>query len=180
MMETVARSLPPRAYVADESMTSAGYLREALRDRPDVDYLSCLSRGLGSGWPGGIAAKRAFPDRPVVAISADGAAMYVAQALWTAAHEKLDVVFVVANNRAYRILKLNLAAHRKRFGEPSGPFPFMDLGDPPIRFDDLARSMGVAGHRAIDASSLGSALAVAFAASGSHLIDVEIPGDIDG
>ena len=34
--------------------------------------------------------------------------MYSPQALWTAAHERLPVVFAVVNNREYRILKNNL------------------------------------------------------------------------
>jgi thiamine pyrophosphate-dependent acetolactate synthase large subunit-like protein len=50
---------------------------------------------------GAIGVKVAMPDRPVVAISGDGSAMYSIQALWTAAHHKLAIVFVVLANREY-------------------------------------------------------------------------------
>jgi benzoylformate decarboxylase len=42
---------------------------------------------------------------PVISIVGDGAALYSPQALWTAAHERLPVTFVVINNREYNILK---------------------------------------------------------------------------
>jgi TPP-dependent trihydroxycyclohexane-1,2-dione (THcHDO) dehydratase len=40
----------------------------------------------------------ARPDRPVVCISGDGSAMYSIQALWTATHCGLPVVFVILAN----------------------------------------------------------------------------------
>ena len=42
--------------------------------------------------------------------------MYSIQALWTAAHHDLAVVFVILNNREYRILKHNMDTYRQRFG----------------------------------------------------------------
>ena len=47
---------------------------------------------------------------PVLCVVGDGSAMYSPQALWTAAHEQLPVVFAVVNNRQYLILKNNLRA----------------------------------------------------------------------
>jgi thiamine pyrophosphate-dependent acetolactate synthase large subunit-like protein len=38
----------------------------------------------------------------------DGSAMYSIQALWTAAHQKLPITFVVFNNGGYRIIKRRL------------------------------------------------------------------------
>src|SRR5439155_1636119 len=71
-------------------------------------------RGGGIGW--GLAAtvgvKLALPQRPVVALTGDGSALYTIQALWTAAHERLSTVFVILNNRSYRILKQRTRAMR--------------------------------------------------------------------
>ncbi len=69
-------------------------------------------RGGGIGWglPAAIGAKLALPDRPVVALIGDGSAMYTIQGLWTAAHEKLSMVFVIINNSSYRILKQRINA----------------------------------------------------------------------
>lgn len=47
----------------------------------------------------------ALPDRPVTALIGDGSAMYTCQALWTAAYDRIAVVFVTLNNSSYRILK---------------------------------------------------------------------------
>ena len=48
---------------------------------------------------------RATTAEPVLCVVGDGSAMYSPQALWTAAHEQLPVVFAVVNNRQYLILK---------------------------------------------------------------------------
>ena len=54
-------------------------------------------------------------DRPVVAVSGDGSAMYSIQALWTAAHHRLEILFVIISNREYRVLKHNLDTFRHLF-----------------------------------------------------------------
>ena len=172
MMTTLARLFPSGALVLDEAMSATEHLRRALQNRPDVDYLSCLSRGIGSGWPGGVAAKLLHPQRPVIAISADGAAMYVSPSLWTAAHLKLDVIFVACNNRSYQVLKRNISDYWERTGQPSKPFPFMDMDDPPIAFDRMGESMGLTGWRATDERSLESAFRHALEKPGPHVIDV--------
>ena len=79
----------------------------------------------------------ALPGRPVVAVVGDGSAMYGIQALWTAAHLKLPVTYVIANNRSYRILKERLVSMRG-----TDRFVGMDLRDPAIDFVGLARVDG--------------------------------------
>lgn len=174
MMEVLAATIPPETVVVDESMTATPLLQRALRSRPDVDYLACISRGLGSGWPAGISAKLLHPGRPVVAVSADGAAMYVPVAIWTAAHHNLDVIFVVVNNRAYQILKHNISQYWRWTDQKPKSFPFMDLEPPRIRFDTLGESMGARGWRATNESELRDALRGAFSSPGPHVIDVEV------
>ena len=51
------------------------------------------------------ACRLAHGGEPVLCVVGDGSAMYSPQALWTAAHEQLPVVFAVVNNRQYLILK---------------------------------------------------------------------------
>ncbi len=98
--------------------------------------------------PGALGVKLAHPGRPVVAISGDGSAMYSIQALWTAAHHDLAVVFVILDNREYRILKHNMDVYRQRFGvRTDRPYVHMDLTGPELSFVDIARGMGVAGTR---------------------------------
>ena len=68
--------------------------------------------------------------------------MYSNQTLWTAARYKVGVVFLIANNRAYHILKgrvLALEGKAKEFHQ----FVGMDLTEPSLDFIKLAESMGV-------------------------------------
>ena len=68
------------------------------------------AQGIGWGLPAALGVKLALPERPVVALVGDGSAMYTCQALWTAAHDHIAVVFVILNNTSYRILKQRLRA----------------------------------------------------------------------
>src|SRR6185437_150578 len=141
-------ALPANAIVVDEAITAGPDLARSLRFDRLGDYFGARGGGIGQALPGALGVKLAYPDRPVVALSGDGSAMYSIQALWTAAHHDLAVVFVVLDNREYRILKHNMDAYRQRFGEKlEGPYPNMDLTDPAISFADLARGMGVAASR---------------------------------
>ena len=94
--------------------------------------------------PAAIGAKLALPDRPVVALIGDGSAMYTVQALWTAAHYRLPVVWVIFNNTSYRILKQRLVMLRG-LAEQADNFVGMELNDPAIDFVGLARSLGIDG-----------------------------------
>ena len=49
---------------------------------------------------------QSWPDRPVLGLIGDGSALYGIQALWSAAHHRIPVTFVIANNAQYQILKV--------------------------------------------------------------------------
>src|SRR5690606_6618244 len=84
----------------------------------------------------------ACPDRPVVALEADGSAMYTVQALWTQAREGLDVTTVIFNNRSYGILNVEL--RRTGAGEAAPKArDLLDLRRPDLDFARLAEGMGV-------------------------------------
>src|SRR6185295_126389 len=91
--------------------------------------------------------KLALPQRPVVALIGDGSAMYTCQGLWTAAHDRVPVVFVIFNNTSYRILKKRLHAQRGLAAQVDR-FVGMELVDPAIDYVGLARSLGIAAERA--------------------------------
>ena len=74
--------------------------------------------------------------------------MYTIQALWTAARHEIGAKFVVCNNRSYQLLKLNVQQYWRERGFADHAFPgSFDLGDPVIRFDELAREHGRARPR---------------------------------
>jgi benzoylformate decarboxylase len=105
--------------------------------------------------------------------------MYTIQALWTAAHHRIGAKFVVLDNGAYQLLKLNIQQYWKDQGLPEGEFPAsFDLGDPDIRFDRLAGSMGVPAARVESSDQVGAALDRAFADDGPFLIDLVVSNEI--
>ena len=66
------------------------------------DWLQITGGAIGCGLPLATGAAVGAPGRRVVALQADGSAMYTLQALWTQAREKLDVTTVLLSNRNYR------------------------------------------------------------------------------
>ena len=72
---------------------------------PSVDGAAAIGEGL----PLAVGAAIACPNRKVVALQADGAGMFSLQAIWTIAREQLDVTICIWANRAYAILKGELA-----------------------------------------------------------------------
>ncbi len=177
LMQELAEHLPPGTCVYDESVTASEALARCLPVHEPGSYLRARGGGLGLGMPGTVGLKLARPDRPVVGVVADGAAMYTIQTLWTAAHHKVPVTWVICNNRSYRILKLNMLQY---LGEAAAGrrFVAMDLTDPDLDFARIAASFGVPGERVEHPDQLGPALRRAFAAGGPALVDVVIDGTV--
>ncbi|MFI5270040.1 MAG: thiamine pyrophosphate-dependent enzyme, partial [Chloroflexota bacterium] len=93
-------------------------------------------------------------------------------ALWTAAHHRIPVTYVMLNNASYRILKLNMLDY---LGEQAKErrFVAMDLTDPELRFDRFAEAVGLPAWRVTRPDELGPALREAIA-QGPSLVDVAI------
>jgi benzoylformate decarboxylase len=110
---------------------------------------------------------------PVLCAVGDGSAMYSPQALWTAAHEDLPVVFTVLNNRQYLILKNNLR-NAKGNSARTNRFVAMDIDHPPVDYTGLARSLGVAATLAASADEAADAVRAAFATGRPHLVEIPL------
>src|SRR5215468_6098604 len=127
-----------------------------------------------SGLPLPAGAALACPDRPVLALEADGSAMYTISALWTHAREQLDITTVIFSNRSYAILTMEL----ERTGAPSTGAAAMDLLDlsrPALNFAALAEGMGVPASRAETAPEFAEQLRRALAEPGPRLIEAAVP-----
>lgn len=162
-------ALPGNVIVVDETLTAAPAV-SALLDNDDPNgYYGLASGGLGFGMPGAVGVSLGQPGRPVVAIIGDGSSMYGIQAIWTAAHLRLPITYVIVNNRSYRIIKERLQSFRK-----TDQFVAMDMSDPPIDFVDLARSMGMASKRVEKPSELAAVLREAIASGKPNLIEVVV------
>lgn len=177
LMAELQAVLPADAIVVDEAITASIDLARTLSFARPGDYFGARGGGIGQALPGALGVKLAHPRRTVIAISGDGSAMYSIQALWTAAHHDIAVVFVILDNREYRILKHNMDAYRQRFGIHSdGPYAHMDLSKPELSFVDIAHGMGVAAARVTSPRDLAPALTAALATGGPYLLDVVVEG----
>ena len=169
----VAEALPREAVVVDESISSAGGLRNLVASDDPQSFFGLRGGGIGWGLPAAIGVQLALPDRPVVGLIGDGSAMYTCQALWTAARYRLGVTFVILNNSSYRILKQRTYA-MKGLAAQADRYVAMDLDDPRVDFVRLAESLGVRAERIEKASDIGPALGRAIAGQGPTLLDVEL------
>lgn len=173
LLQAIGEALPKNAVVIEEALSSAGGIRQLIASDDPQAFYGLRGGGIGWGLPAAIGVKLALPDRPVVALIGDGSSMYTIQALWTAAHDKVPVTFVILNNRSYRILKQRTNA-LKGHAAQMDKFVAMDFTDPPIDFPGLARSMGLETSSAKTLDEVRQALAAALKSNKPTLIDVEL------
>jgi benzoylformate decarboxylase len=172
MMLALSRVLPPNAALVDEAPTTRSDLLETLGVLKDPSG-HIGHRGWGLGWGVGCAvgAKLAWPDRPVLALLGDGGALYGIQGLWTAAHSHIPVVFLIANNAQYKILKI-VGTEMELPQVTQGRVPGMDLVEPEIDFVGLARSFGVEAFRVTEPDELSKRVLDSLARTEPILLDV--------
>jgi acetolactate synthase-1/2/3 large subunit len=172
--QVIGALLPEGAIVCDEANTSGIFLPGATAGAPPHDWLSLTGGAIGQGLPLAAGAAVACRDRPVLALEADGSAMYTVSALWTYAREQLDVTTVIFSNHAYAILSMEL----QRTGAPTTGATaknLLDLSRPDIDFTALAAGMGVPASRATTAAEFAAQLRRALGEPGPHLIEAAIP-----
>jgi benzoylformate decarboxylase len=163
--KTLADVAPPDAVIVEESFSSRSIHQRLVPRNEPLGFFSTGGGILGSALPTAVGAKLGQPDRPVVCVLGDGAAQYSIQGLWTAAREKLRIVFLVLDNHEYAILKAFAD-----FQETPG-IPGLDLGG--IDFASLAAGYGVP-CRIAGTEDLADALRDAFAADGPRMVVVRV------
>lgn len=122
---------------------------------------------LGYGLPAAIGAKVAQPDRPVIGLFGDGAAMFTIQELVTATELRLPLPIVVVNNGGYAEIREQMVDR--------GIVPqAVDLYQPDL--PAMARAIGAYGVQAESAAVLGQLAAAALTADRPTLIQLTIDG----
>jgi benzoylformate decarboxylase len=169
----LVRAIVPGMAVVDEAITTGVYVRGFHHDGVPDRYFFNRGGGLGWGMPAAVGVSLGRGGEPVLCVVGDGAAMYSPQALWTAAHEGLPVVFAVVNNRQYLILKNNL---RGMAGDSvrHDRFVAMDLEEPAVDYLALAQSMGVEATLVEKADDVGDAVRAALGRGRPHLLELPI------
>ncbi|MGH7222811.1 MAG: thiamine pyrophosphate-dependent enzyme, partial [Gemmataceae bacterium] len=174
LMAALAKVLPENAAVVEEAVTTTSGTLERLGALHDpAGYFGHRGWALGWGLGCALGVKLAWPERPVLAILGDGAALYGIQGLWTAAHHHIPVTFILCNNTQYQILKHcgdvmplpNMAARQ---------YLAMDLVQPEIDFVGLARSLGVEARRITEPEELSESVRESLAGDKPQLFDVAI------
>ena len=174
LMESLAQAMPDNVAIVEESPTTTGCYFERAGVLKNTDgYFAQRGWALGWGLNCAIGVRLAWPDRPVLAIIGDGSAMYGVQGLWTAAHYRLPVTFVIANNTQYKILK-DCAQVLKLPAASEGRFVGLDLDGPAIDYVGLARSMGVSATRITEPDELSQVVRQSLAGDVPQVIEVPI------
>ncbi len=166
LMNRIAELRPTNSVIVEEAASSRGAMHDQLPITARDGFYTCASGGLGHGMPAALGVAMARPEARVIAVLGDGAAMYAIQALWTAAHERLAMTFIVVNNRRYEALHV----FGRHFGLQS--LPGTDLSG--LDFVALAQGQGVEAVRVEHVAELDAALARAFESKGPVLVEVVV------
>ena len=175
----LAARLPEDAIIFDEALTGSPAVARYFPPTKTGQYFLTHGGSLRVGIPGAIGAKLAHPDKVVIGLTGDGGSLYTIQALWTAARHNVDAKFIICNNRSYKLLQLNIQAYWQEQQIEPHDFPLsFDLSKPAIRFDEIARSLGVEAERIETPEQIIPAIERALAHQGPFLLDVVVKGDV--
>jgi len=172
--QQAARAIGPDIAIVDEAIATSLHMRSFLNSPSPRQYSFLRGGALGWGMPAAVGCSLGLGREPVVCLVGDGASLYSPQALWTAAHEKLPVTFVVMNNREYNILKNFMKAQQGYVSARSNRFIAMDVTEPAIDYMALAQSMGLPGRRIERAADIAPAIEAGIASRQPNLIEVII------
>ena len=144
------------------------WAHQLLCDRYPGHWLTCGRSGVvGWGIGGAMGARLAYPERPIILLSGDGAFTFTVADLECAARQKLPFVAIVADDQGWGITR---SGHLKQFGRAISS----SLG--PIAFDRLAESLGARGVTAATPESLRKEMERALSAAEVTVIHVPIVG----
>ena len=178
MSAIVRDTIPANTIISGEPITAGVDLLKTLNFEHCIDYLAARGGGIGQGLPSAVGMKLAHPNRPVLCLSGDGSSLYTIQTLWSAVHHNLAVVFLILNNRTYRILKLNMNRYRAEAQVADRGYQHLDLDNPEMDFVHIARGFGMQATRVTQSAQLGDAIKNAFAAKQPWLLEVRIDGSV--
>jgi benzoylformate decarboxylase len=171
----IAAALGPGDLLVDEALTSARALRAVVPPRRTGTWLAHRGSALGWGLPAAVGAALADRGRRVMALQGDGSLLFGVHALWTAAHERLPLALVVADNGGYEILRAGLEGMT---GRSDGDWPGLRLDAPRLDLAGICAGFGADAARVDDPAALPGALddLWARAADGPAVLVVGVAG----
>ncbi|MEM9396813.1 MAG: acetolactate synthase large subunit [Pseudomonadota bacterium] len=168
--QILCNEMPENAIVSDEGATCGLAMYLCAEKARAHDWLTLTGGAIGQGLPVALGAAIACPDQKVIALQADGSAMYTIQALWTMAREAADVTVILLNNRSYAILNIEL--ERVGAGEANAKTKSMlDLSNPDMDYSAIARGLGVSATQARTSAEFQEQFTAAMGQKGPCLIE---------
>jgi benzoylformate decarboxylase len=174
-VHALAGALPAGTVVVEEAITSGVLLRQVLRQDLSDAYVHTVGGGLGWGIGAAIGTRLGAPDRPVVAVLGDGCAMFGLQGLWTAAHDRVPVTFVIMDNGEYRTLKDTLDRNKSR-STAAGRYIGLDLREPRLDWAGAGQLFGIPVARPAGCAELAEVIAGAADRDAPLLVQVSVTG----
>ncbi len=134
-------------------------------DEPNTCIISNGFAGMGIAVPGAVAAKLAYPEKGVVAISGDAGFMMNSQEIETAIRCQAPIVVLIWNDSQYGLIEWK---QQRRFGRSA----YIDFKNPD--FVQYAKSFGAEGVRIESAQQLLPALEKALNTNNVTIIDCPV------
>jgi acetolactate synthase-1/2/3 large subunit len=134
-------------------------------ERPNTCIISNGFAAMGIAVPGAIAAKLAYPDRKVVAVTGDAGFMMNSQEIETAMRMKAPIVVLIWSDAEYGLITWHQLRH---FGRPS----HIAFANPD--FVKYAESFGARGYRVEKCADLAPTLKAALADDTVSIIDCPV------
>ena len=181
MMYELAEALPENAIVVDDSISNRGTMRHYMQATRRGDIRGVRGQSIGGGIGATMGTQCAHPDRKVFGIIGDGSAMMTVQGLWTAANDNIPCVFVICNNGAYRVLKVNFNTYQSdvlQLPETSGGRLMYSDFTTPFDWVSISSGLGVPAERITDPSQIKPAVDRAVASGKPALLDIVIDGSL--
>ena len=178
-IKKLSKLLPKDKIIFDEALTNSPPIGKYIPGIKPGDRMLTRGGSLGTGFPGAIGAKLAFPEKTVIGFSGDGGSMYTIQCLWTASRHAIKAKFIVCQNRSYRLLQANISKFWSERGIDDREYPIaFDLSKPEICFANIALSFGVKAERVYKPSQVEAAIIRMLEHDGPYLINLVLDGDI--
>jgi thiamine pyrophosphate-dependent acetolactate synthase large subunit-like protein len=121
VMAALAERIPAETILVEETPSTRPDLHRLMPARRPLGFLSAAMGGLGFAMPAAIGVRMARPDEPVIAVVGDGSSLYGIQSLWSAAHYRCGVLFIVLANGRYAIMDRLAEQHGNGGGKPPWP-----------------------------------------------------------
>ena len=166
IMAWLRERLPAETIICNGAGNYTAWVHRFYRYRGCSTQLAPTSGSMGYGTPAAVAAKRLFPERPVVAFAGDGCFLMNGQELATAVQYDLPIIVILVNNGMYGTIRM----HQER--EYPGRISATDLKNPD--FAALARAYGGYGETVTSTDAFEAAFERAWESGKPAIIELQV------